>query len=57
MWWLTTDKKLVITGTGYICKDERWKDIWKDDIEMIESIMHSNPRWGGRVTNRFEFHK
>ena len=24
-------------------------------IVKIEAILHSNPRWGGKVTNRFEF--
>lgn len=28
-----------------------------DDIVLIESILYSNPRWGGRLTNKFEFYK
>ena len=26
-----------------------------DDIEKIEAILHSNPRWGTRLTNKFQF--
>lgn len=27
-----------------------------DDIEKVEAIIYSNPRWGGKLTNKFEFH-
>lgn len=27
------------------------------DIKNVEAILHSNPRWGGKITNKFEFHK
>lgn len=26
-----------------------------DEIENIEAILYSNPRWGGKLTNKFEF--
>ncbi len=25
-----------------------------DDIEKVETKLHSNPRWGGKITNKFE---
>ncbi|WP_196029984.1 hypothetical protein [Longicatena caecimuris] len=28
-----------------------------EDIEKIEAILHSNPRWGTRLTNEFKFNK
>jgi len=28
-----------------------------DDIKLVEVILYSNPRWGGKLTNKFEFDK
>lgn len=28
-----------------------------NEIERIEAVLYSNPRWGGRLTNKFEFIK
>ena len=28
-----------------------------DSIISVEAILYSNPRWGGKLTNKFEFHK
>lgn len=40
--------------------DEKYNQTFKpvkiDDIEKIESIIFSNPRWGGKLTNKFEFY-
>lgn len=40
--------------------DEKYNQTFKavkiDDIEKIEAIIHSNPRWGGKLTNKFEFY-
>ena len=40
--------------------DEKYNQTFKavkiDDIEKIEAIIHSNPRWGGKLTNKFEIY-
>lgn len=40
--------------------DEKYNQTFKaikiDDIEKIEAITCSNPRWGGKLTNKFEFY-
>lgn len=46
-----------LIGNDASMYDMNIEEIKIDDIKMIESIMHSNPRWGGRITNKFEFHK
>lgn len=28
-----------------------------DSILSIDAILNSNPKWGGKLTNKFEFHK
>ena len=28
-----------------------------DEIDTVESILYSHPRWGGKITNKFEFYK
>ena len=39
--------------------DEKYNQTFKsvkiDDIEKIEAITNSNPRWGGKLTNKFRF--
>lgn len=35
--------------------DQVFEEVKIDEISVIESIMYSNPRWGGRITNKFEF--
>ena len=34
-----------------------YKKIEIDKMVKMECILHSNPRWGGKFTNRFEFFK
>ena len=40
--------------------DEKYNQTFKsvkiDDIEKIEAIIYSNPRWGGKLTNKFIFY-
>lgn len=40
--------------------DEKYNQTFKavkiDDIEKIEAIIYSNPRWGGKLTNKFKFY-
>lgn len=36
--------------------NQTFKAVKIDDIEKIEAIIHSNPRWGGKLTNKFEFY-
>ncbi len=40
--------------------DEKFNQTFKavkiDDIEKVEAITYSNPRWGGKLTNKFEFY-
>lgn len=41
-------------------EDEKYNQTFKsvkiDDIEKIEAITYSNPRWGRKLTNKFEFY-
>lgn len=41
--------------------DEKYNQTFKavkiDEIEKIDTIIYSNPRWGGRLTNKFEFYR
>ena len=41
--------------------DEKYNQTFKpvkiDEIEKIDAIIYSNPRWGGRLTNKFEFYR
>ena len=38
---------------------EKYKNIFKkiktNDIDNIQSILYSNPRWVGKLTNKFQF--
>lgn len=36
--------------------NQTFKSVKIDEIEKIEAITHSNPRWGGKLTNKFEFY-
>lgn len=40
--------------------DKRYNQTFKkvniEDILKVEAILHSNPRWGTRLTNKFEFY-
>lgn len=35
--------------------NQTFKRVNIKDIIRIEAILHSNPRWGGRLTNRFDY--
>ncbi len=34
---------------------QTFKKVKIDEIEKVEAIIYSNPRWGGKLTNKFEF--
>lgn len=48
--------------TGELAEDDdgkynqTFKPVKIDDIEKVEAIIYSNPRWGGKLTNKFEFY-
>ena len=33
--------------------NQTYKKVIINDILLVESIMYSNPRWGGKLTNKF----
>lgn len=35
--------------------NQTFKRVNIKDIIRIEAILHSNPRWGGKLTNRFDY--
>lgn len=37
--------------------NQTFKAVKIDEIEKIDTIIYSNPRWGGRLTNKFEFYR
>ncbi len=37
--------------------NKTYKKIIIKNITSIDAILYSNPRWGGRLTNKFEFIK
>ena len=37
--------------------NQTFKEIKIDEVEKVETILYSNPRWGGKLTNKFEFRK
>ncbi len=37
--------------------NQTFRKIAIDEIERVEAIIYSNPRWGGKLTNKFEFYK
>ena len=36
--------------------EQSGKKININDIDSIDAILYSNPRWGGRILNKFEFY-
>lgn len=46
-----TNPKLI--GDDKNRYDQTYKKVIIDDILMVESILYSNPRWGGKLTNKF----
>lgn len=60
--YLWTWKNLDETTNSLIGDDESkyehsFQKIYIADIKDIDAILHSNPRWGGKLTNKFEFSK
>ncbi len=37
--------------------NQTFRKIAIDEIERVEAIIYSNARWGGKLTNKFEFYK
>ena len=35
--------------------NQTFRPVKIDDIKKVEAIIHSNPRWGAKLTNKFEF--
>lgn len=35
--------------------NQTFKKVYIEDIVYVEAILHSNPRWGVRLTNNFEY--
>lgn len=45
-----------LIGDGDEKYNQNHKPVKIDDIEKVEAITYSNPRWGGKLTNKFEFY-
>ena len=45
-----------LIGDGDEKYNQTYKPVKIDDIEKVEAITYSNPRWGGKLTNKFEFY-
>lgn len=35
--------------------ERTYEKVFISDIKRIEAIIHSGPRWGGKLTNKFQF--
>ena len=51
---LDEDKNQLI-GNNSSKYNQTYMKINIEDIEKIEAFLHSNPRWGTRLTNKFQF--
>ena len=45
-----------LIGDGDEKYNQNHKPVKIDDIEKVEAITYSNPRWGDKLTNKFEFY-
>lgn len=55
--WKNLDEdKHELIGDDNTKYDQLFEKVNIKDIDSIEAILYSNPRWGGRLTNKFEFH-
>ena len=43
-------KKIISEKNKY---NQTFKKVNIDEIIKVESILYSNPRWGGKLTNKF----
>lgn len=56
--WKNIDEETgQLIGDSNTKHEQSLKTVKIDDIELIEAIRHSNPRWHGIVTNEFNFDK
>ena len=44
-----------LIGDGSDKYNQTYKRVNIDDIDFIEAILYSNPRWGGLLTNKYEY--
>ena len=51
---LDEDKHELI-GDDDLKYNQTFKKVNIEDIVRIEAILHSNPRWGGKITNSFNY--
>lgn len=51
------EDKHKLIGNDIEKYSKTYKKIIIKDINDIDAILYSNPRWGGRLTNKFEFIK
>lgn len=51
------EEKHKLIGNDTEKYNKTYKKIIIKDINDIDAILYSNPRWGGRLTNKFEFIK
>lgn len=49
------EEKHVLIGEDDSRYNQSFKKVVIDNIVWIEAILHSNPRWGGRLTNSFDY--
>lgn len=51
------EEKHILIGNEETKFDQTFKKVEISKLKDIEAIVYSNPRWGGKITNKFEFHK
>lgn len=49
------EKSHKLSGTVEEKYNQTHTKVYIEDIIKVESILHSNPRWGGLLTNKFIF--
>lgn len=49
------EEKHELIGDDESKYNQTFKKVNIKDIVRIEAILHSNPRWGGRLTNSFDY--
>lgn len=49
------ESKHQLVGDDDSKYDQTYSKIDIGDIKIIEAILYSNPRWGAKLTNKFEF--
>lgn len=54
--WANLDEdKHELIGNNDSKYDKNYQKVKIEDIVYIEAILHSNPRWGGQLTNRYDY--